>query len=270
MEREEKQFKIIDYNDPKKLNSFKDANDKKNKELEEKKQSKPKKINISNFITKRKIPPKTDQAVFFDKKIEEFFEKKEEVLAVVRELPIAENTTPVSPQVQPQPVIIHSEVVEHANSESSEWQTVTDEENKEEHTAPNDSQGYVLQTSGFLVDIETNRVILGDPATADFNNLNDKFDDMNLSVKKYDLDSVKLNDSDLETPYTISRKRKFHEISGEADHTPQDVESIYKHKRNVPFDVKDNELVSFSKEKRSKFVKKNESSQTDFPPTKKD
>ena len=99
-------------------------------------------------------------------------------------------------------------------------------------------------------------MILGDPATADFDNLNDKFVNMNLSAKKYDLDSVKLNDSDLETPYFIVKKRKLHEMLEDADNIPIDEISFHKNKRSIYFDFKDNELVSFSKEKRTKFVKR--------------
>ena len=270
MEQEDKQLKISDYNDPAKIKAFNETNEKKNKELEEEKKTKKRKIDISDFITKSKPPPKTTQSVIWNKKLEEFLTKNEDTLPVVRELPIAENLPVNLNQEHSQPVIIQSENPEPIKSESSEWQTINNEESKEEQNQPSDSQGYVLQTSGFLVDLETNRMILGEAPTADFDNLNDKFTEMNLSQRSNQMDTVKLNESDLETPYTIVRKRKFHEMSGESEDIQKNEESIYKNKRRLPSNSTNNEVLNFSTEKRSKFIKKNKFTQYEIPSSKKD
>ena len=173
-------------------------------------------------------------------------------------------------QEQPIPVIIQGDNAEQIKSESSEWQTISNEESKEEQNQPSDSQGYVLQTSGFLVDLETNKMILGEAPTADFDNLNDKFIDMNLSQRSHQLDSVKLNDSDLETQYTIVRKRKLHEMLGESCDISKDEASVYRNKRSIPLNNTNNEVFNFSTEKRAKLIKKDKCSKDDIPSSKKD
>ena len=269
MEQVDQQLKITDYNNPEKLNNFKEANEKKNKELEEKK-SKPRKINISDFISKSKPPSKTTQSVIWNKKLEEYLTKNEDTLPVVREQPIAEDLLRESTQEQPQSVIIQSNIAEPANNESSEWQTISNEESKEDPNHSSDSQGYVLQTSGFLVDLETNRMILEEPPTADFDNLNNKFIDMNLSPGSNLLDSVKLNDSDLETPYTIVRKRKLHEMLGESSDIPNDEASVYKNKRSIPLNTSNSDLLNFSTQKGGKLIKKDKCTQYNIPSSKKE
>ena len=104
----------------------------------------------------------------------------------------------------------------------------SNEESKEEQNQPSDSQGHVLQTSGFRVDLETNRMILGEDPTAEFDNLNDKFIEMNLSQRSNQMDTVKLNESDLETPLIIFRKRELHEMLGDSAGIPKDEASVYK------------------------------------------
>ena len=128
--------------------------------------------------------------------------------------------------------------------QSSEWKTMSKEEEK---TNPNDSQGYVLETGGYAVDLETKEIIMGEPVT--FAGLADQFSEMILSSKSYRLETINLNDSDLETPFTVVRKRKLHEMLENADYTPEDELSIYRNKRSVPIVFDDSELLDNSSEK---------------------
>ena len=254
------QFKLTDYESKEKLDKFKEENKEKNELLKDK-NSKPKKINVSGWITKSKPPPKTTEWVIWDKKIDSMFEKKQKVES------IEEIMEPMHPSEfsEGQSNGMRSEIVKSVASQSSEWETISKEEEEEEKTYPNDSEGYVLETGGYAVDIATNQMIMGEPVTATFAGLTDQFSEMNLSAKSYQLETVVLNESDLETsktpktpktPMTLGKKRKYHEMLNDSEDIPKYEATVYKKKRNLPFDLTESLKNNPPTEKSIKLEKK--------------
>ena len=254
MKKEGNQFKITDYKNKKKLNQFKEENKTKN-ELHQNVKPKPKKINVSGWITKSKVPPKTVDPVYHNRFINSIFKKKNNA-TITEDVEYEEVNASNFSEVQSNGM--RSEIVPSIEptivSQSSEWETISKEE--EEKTHPNDSQGYVLETGGYAVDLETKEIIVGEPVTANFGCLEDQFSEMNLSAKSYQFDTVKLNDSDLESPVTLGRKRKLHEMISESEEVAKVVATEYKTKRNRPFDLSDSLMNHPPTEKSVKFEKK--------------
>ena len=248
------QFKLTDYENKEKLDKFKEENKEKNELLKDTK-PKPKKSMILVGLLRAKYLRKLQSQCFLIKIIDSMFEKKQKVES------IEEIMEPMHPSElsESQSNSMRSEIVESVVSQRSEWETISKEEEKEEKTYPNDSEGYVLETGGYAVDIATNQMIMGEPVTATFAGLTDQFSEMNLSAKNYQLETVVLNESDLETPmtpFTLGKKRKFHEMLNDSEDIPKDEATVYKKKRNLPFNLTESLKNHPPTEKSVKLVKK--------------
>ena len=75
MKKERKQFKLTDYKNKDSLNQFNEENNEKN-ELHKILKKRSRKIDFTNWITWRKVPQKTEEVVFFNRKIDSIFKKK--------------------------------------------------------------------------------------------------------------------------------------------------------------------------------------------------